>query len=205
MIIYSKDCQQFEDDELRAIANLHYQCINLGFLSKLGVNFLFYLYKSMSLSDDVVVVIAKDQDKIIGFITGTQGRFSGVYKHLIKKHLVPVSLILIPRLLRFSNFKKIIEILFYTKGKNDLSDLPKAELLSLAVAKEHRGSGVSQQLFIMLAEHFKEIKIQKFKIVVGEELIGAQKFYEKMGAARERVLEVHSGNSSVIYSVDVKS
>lgn len=204
MIIYNKDCKTFEDDELRAIGNLHYKCIDLGFLSKLGTKFLFYLYKAMSVSDDVVVIVAKDQDHVIGFISGTQGSFYNVYKNLIKRHFFSVSLVLIPRLFRFSNFKKILEILFYTKEENNLSDLPKAELLSLAVAKEYRGSGVSQELFIMLADHFKEVKINNFKIIVGEDLNGAQKFYEKMGAIRERALEVHSGKSSVIYSVNIK-
>lgn len=201
MIIYSK---QLEDSELRAIANIHCQNIDLGFLSKLGKDFLFYLYKAMNLSDGVFLIVAKDQNQVIGFISGTQGTFSNVYKRLIKSFLFPVSLTLIPRLLDFSNIKKIIEIIFYTKRNNDFSNLPKAELLSLATCKGYRRTGVSQQLYTILNDQFREIEIERFKITVGEELIGAQKFYEKMGASRQCVLELHSGKSSIIYVVNVK-
>lgn len=52
------------------IATLHQKYINTGFLSSVGLPFLKLLYKSMISSQYAFCFIAREDDKIIGFISG---------------------------------------------------------------------------------------------------------------------------------------
>ncbi len=81
--------------------------------------------------------------------------------------------------------------------------MPKAELLVLAVRKEYEGSGLAQNLFEKLIEIFREKGVQEFRITTGDELIRAQKFYEKMGAVKVNDMEIHKGHRSWIYRYEI--
>ena len=69
----------------------------------------------------------------------------------------------------------------------------------LAVRKEYEGSSCAQKLFEKLTEIFREKGIKEFRITTGNELIRAQKFYEKMGAVLINDMEIHKGHRSLIY------
>ena len=116
--------------------------------------------------------------------------------HFIR-NIFRASLCLIPKILRPGIFKKIFETLLYPVKKD--SDLPKAELLSIVVDETYRGKGISQRLFNKLTEEFKKDGIEKFKVVVGSNLLPACRFYEKMGGILHLEIEVHKGEKSRVY------
>jgi len=192
----------FLDDELKAVATLHRQNINLGFLSQLGDRFLFYLYKSMSECDRSILIVAKQDDDVVGFISGSIG-LGPVFKHLLRRHFVGVSLALLPNMASLSKLKRIAETLLYSKEEDDAGVFPPGELLSLAVKDDFRRVGVAKQLSLALIKEFKKKRLDEFKIIVGEELLGAQKFYEKMGAVKVGMIEVHKGAKSFVYRLDI--
>ena len=82
---------------------------------------------------------------------------------------------------------------------------PSAELLSIVVDEKYRGQGIAQALFEQLAVKFHKRGFSKFKIIVGEVLISAQHFYEKMGAQKRRKIEIHKGEVSWEYILDVSN
>jgi len=55
-----------------------------------------------------------------------------------------------------------------------------------------------------LAEEFMRRKARQFKIVVGDALEPAHRFYKKMGARPVAKTEVHKGSGSIVYVFDVK-
>ncbi len=57
--------------ECKDIARLHAEYIKTGFLSSLGKDFLGLLYESVVSSNHAFCIVAKDGDKVIGFISGT--------------------------------------------------------------------------------------------------------------------------------------
>ena len=62
---------------------------------------------------------------------------------------------------------------------------------------------MSKDLFNGLVEEFEKRGVRRFKIVVGDELLGAKRFYEKMGCvAREEPIEVHKGETSRVYTYE---
>lgn len=77
--------------------------------------------------------------------------------------------------------------------------MPEAELLSIVVDEAYRGKGISPRLFNKLIEEFKKVGIEKFKVVVGSNLLPACRFYEKMGGVFHSEIEVHKGERSRVY------
>lgn len=186
------------DEEIRAVANIHAESISLGFLSQLGPKFLFYLYKSIYECSQTELILAKDNDLAVGFITGCSS-LKPVFKHLLKKYLIQTTISLIPQIIKPFNVKRIFEIITYsTKESNALSS-PSSELLSLAVIDSYRGSGVAKDLFEELQMQLKLKGFSEFKIIVGEELIQAQRFYERMGAIKFDTIDLHKNSTSFIY------
>lgn len=192
------------DKEIKQVAELHVKYLNTGFLSQLGSGFLFYLYKAMSKSTVADLIIAKNEEEVIGFITGSSS-LKPIYLYMIKHYLIQLLINIMPHLFNLSNVKKIIEIFYYSKNEKNEENLPKTELLSLVVKKESRRTGVAKNLFDELSSHLKQKGFLGFKIVVGEELEGAQRFYEGMGAKKIGNIEVHKGKKSIVYGVNTAS
>ncbi len=199
---YIFTCDNLSNNELRQVAKLHEKELNTSFLAQLGADFLFYLYKSINECIETELIIAKENDAVTGFITGAIS-LKPIYIHLIKNYFFRASFRLLPHLFNISKAKKIIEILSYSKNEEETNtiDTPKAELLSIAVKRKHRGAGIAQQLFLKLSERFKESGHGSFKIIVGENLVAARKFYQKMGASEIGSAILHEGEKSLILKV----
>jgi ribosomal protein S18 acetylase RimI-like enzyme len=179
------------------IARLHKKEINQGFLSDLGDKFLAKLYEAMTSSPYAFVVVADDSDRIIGFI-GACTDVKRFYKHFLKKYFFQCLIILAPKMISFSIFKKIIETLKYPKRKNK-SHLPESELFTVAVEKEFQGQGLIQNIFKAFILEMRNRDINEFKVVVGERLPRAIAFYEKMGFRFHSLIHIHENKPSRIY------
>src|SRR5690606_4416678 len=135
--------------------------------------------------------------RVVGFITG--GTSMGpIYKRMLRSP-VRLGLALAPALVRPAKVRRIIEILRYS-GDAALPDgVPEAELLSLAVAPEARGSGVAETLYRKLVEDFQARGVDAFRIIVGDALVPAHRFYQRMGATLAGEVQVHEGEPSKDY------
>jgi len=194
-------------EEIKEVANIHHEYLNTSFLSQLGAGFLFYLYASINECNETELIIAKSDRHVIGFVTGAES-LKPIYTYLLKKYFFQASFKLIPHLFNLSKLKKITEVLLYSKNEVQLSDTkhhPKAELLSIAVKKEYRGSGAAQELFHQLAAQFMLKGHSDFKIIVGSELEAAKRFYTKMGAKKIDKIHIHKEEESFILKVRIDS
>jgi len=178
------------------IANLHQREINQGFLRKLGENFLRQLYEAMIVLPSSFIMVAEENNQIIGFVSGCFN-ISSFYREFLKKYLFKVFFILLPKIFRLTVFKKIFEIIKYPKEVK--KNLPSAELLTIAVLKNFHGQGVAQKLFEGFLSEMKNRNIKQFKVVVGESLSRAIRFYEKMGFKLHSSVSIHKNESSRIY------
>jgi len=186
-------------DFLENVIRIHRIEISQGFLSSLGDNALALLFSHASESRFGRLLIAKDASsgQIVGFLLGTvdTGAF---YKDFLCKKSLKAVFVLAPKLLSLERVRKIFETLFYPT-KEELKALPKPELLDIAVLKEYQGTGVAQLLFQEFAKKLYVIGIDRFKITTGESLLGAQQFYEKLGAEKASEIEVHKGQKTWVY------
>lgn len=183
--------------DYRAVARLHCDYINQGFLATLGVPFLTLLYEAIDKDSESVLLLERVDLSVVGFVTGTRG-LGRIYKQLLLK---PLRLIysLKSCILSFSKMYKIIEVLLISKGNNISADLPKQELLSIVVHPAYQGGGHAENLFKALCSHFRAKGASSFSIVVGSNLDRAHAFYTKMGSIPVKEIQVHKGADSVVY------
>lgn len=185
------------DRRYREVAELHARCLDQGFLATLGVRFLTLMYKAMDQADTVTLITEEREGRVVGFITGGTG-MGPIYKRMLRSP-VRLGLALAPALVRPAKLRRILEILRYSSKGSLPEGVPEAELLSLAVAHEARGSGVADTLYRKLVEDFQARDVDAFRIIVGEALAPAHRFYRRMGASVAGELEVHEGEPSKVY------
>jgi len=106
---------------------------------------------------------------------------------------------LLPSILQPKRLFRMLEIIRYSRGQSLPPCLPDAELLSIAVDPNYRGRQVAERLYHRLEDYFRENGIQAFRIVVGESLTPAHRFYLRMGALPTANMEVHRGENSTVY------
>lgn len=188
-------------NDYRAIAKLHCNHINKGFLATLGIPFLTLLYQAIDKDSESVLLVERVNSEVVGFVAGTCG-LGRIYKQLL---LHPLQLIfaLKTHFLSPSKIYKIIEILTISKDGNSLIDLPQEELLSIVVSPIHQGGGNAENLFKALCSFFRSQGASRFKIVVGSDLDRAHAFYKKMGSMPAKEIQVHKGANSMIYVKEV--
>lgn len=185
-------------DLYNQVARLHAANLDQSFLATLGTGFLAELYRAIDLCPQAVLIVKGEQGKLVGFVAGLAGPMSMVYRRMLRR--LPLwGWRLVPVLFSVARLKRVAEILQYTNSEPRHSDLPAAELLSIAVAPAARGTGVAESLYAELTNYFRQMKVAKFKIVVGEKLFPAHKFYQRMGARPLTELELHHGAKSVVY------
>ena len=184
-------------DIYRQVAQLHVDNINQGFLATLGTDFVSLMYQAIDEAQDSVLLVEERDGRVVGFVSGGKG-MGTIYKRMLR-HPLRLGLALLPSALSPKRVLRILEILRYSQRQNLGADLPDAELLSIAVDPGFRGQQLADGLYHRLEEHFRRSGIASFKIIVGDALAAAHRFYRRMGAQPAAETEVHKGASSTVY------
>lgn len=184
-------------DRYRQVAALHAAGINQGFLATLGIPFLSLMYQAIDEAPASVLIVDEAGGTVRGFVTGGVG-MGPIYRRMLR-HPFRLAAALLPTLVRPARLRRIFDILRYGSKQEGARELPRAELLSIAVAPESRGSGVAESLYKRLEQHFRTQGVNAFKITVGDSLATAHRFYGRMGAVPAGKVEVHEGEGSTVY------
>jgi len=191
------------DKRYQQVATLHAANIDRGFLSTLGQPFLALVYRAIDESPCGVLITEEREGRVLGFVAGSVG-MRAIYRHLLRRPL-PLLIALAPSLFMPARLRRIFEILRYGRRESDGARWPAAELLSIAVAPEARGQGVADAMYGRLVEVFRSRGIGAFRIVVGDALGPAHRFYQRMGATPSGRIEVHEGEGSSVYVQAISS
>lgn len=189
-------CLADKSDALK-MAQIHKAEIRGGFLSSLSPGFLKRFYLALIESKSSFCIVAKENNEVVGFVAGT-ANLNTFYKYFLSHYFFQSFFILLPKV--FSSFKKIIESFLYPKKEQSL---PKAELLTIAIAKEFQGKGVGSLMLPVFISEMKKRNVRIFKVIVGEKLLPAIKFYEKNGFIFLKNIAIHSNNSSRVYTYNI--
>jgi glycosyltransferase involved in cell wall biosynthesis/ribosomal protein S18 acetylase RimI-like enzyme len=178
-----------------AIAELHRQSIDTGFLSSLGSRFLRLLYADLiEWSGSAVFVVSDGEGGPLGFVAGVE-QTGAFYRHFLRTRWFRAGLILLPRVLHPSFLRRAWETFRY--GSADHADV-EAELLSMAVAPSLRGKGWGGLLGATFLEDLGGRGVKSVQVVVGAANGGAIATYETMGFGGAQTIEVHRGEPSVV-------
>ncbi|MDH4309805.1 MAG: GNAT family N-acetyltransferase, partial [Acidimicrobiia bacterium] len=175
-------------------ARLHRRAIDTGFLSSLGDGFLTTLYRALIDDESSSVLVATDESGPVGFVAGTldTGTF---YSRFLRRFGFEAGLRAVPRLLRPSAIRKVVETVRYGSGAEEEDG---AELLSMAVIAERRGRGIAALLQDKLLDRLVALGAGGVRVVVGSRNAGAIAAYRKAGFRDLRTIEVHAGDSSEV-------
>jgi glycosyltransferase involved in cell wall biosynthesis/ribosomal protein S18 acetylase RimI-like enzyme len=175
-----------------AIAGLHAQSIDSGFLVALGERFLRQLYLGLIADPGSVVLVARDaQGELAGFIAGTveTGR---AYRRLVLRRAVALAAAALPALVAHPRrLREALETLRY--GIVAEPHMPSAELLAMAVSERFRSQGIGAAL---IDEFLAKLSPQALRVVVGSGNERARRFYRSQGFAPVKEFEVHRGQRS---------
>lgn len=185
----------------RQVARIHIQSINQGFLPTLGEHFLTLLYQSIDADSSSVLFVERINGQVVGFIAGGRG-VGSIYRQMLRRwpRLVVA---LLPALLNPFKLKRIIEIIRFSRKQKPVPGCPRAELFSIAVLESARGGDIAFGLYEALKRYFCDSGESAFCIVVGNNLVRAQRFYNKMGAKQMAQVSVHDGCGSTLYRHDL--
>ena len=177
-----------------AIANLHKVGIPTGFLSKQSIDFLEALYLYLIVHE--IVYVAKDKDKIVGFIAVSVNT-SGLYKRFLKSNYLLLMKFVLKNVFSIEFIKKAYETLIAPKKtKIEKDSIP--ELLSIVVNNNYKGYGIGSKLIKIYEKELLKLGYNSYKVVVGSKL-EANKFYLKNNFVLNKEFELHEGEKSFLY------
>lgn len=169
---------------------VHAMCFPDYFLTKLdgGKGKVLYSLYECSIGENRILITAKDDNKIIGFVMGYVLP-NNPRKILVRKHfwlLVRRMLILLLKFdkMAWSRVGKIISGMFRKKARGNDSnqeEAKRASLLSICVLPEYRGQNISSELIRRFEEGCKDNQVTYYTLSVFKSNKRANAFYEKMG------------------------
>lgn len=190
----------------RQVAQLHIQTINQGFLPKLGISFLHSLYRFLIAKE--LVLVYKEEEKVLGFVSCALSS-KGIMKRFLVSSPVGVlkigwSVIKNPGLLKplWETFRA--PSLSGSENKNE-PEIPETELLSISVSPEAQQGGIGSKLLAALEQELTTRGIDRYKVIAGQKLEGANKFYIKNGFALAKQITIHGDEVSNVYVKEVGS
>ena len=185
--------------DARSLSKLHTETLTTSFLAGLGLTFLTRLYAFIVTTEKVWVY--EEENEVKGFVSFSLNS-SGMMKRFII-HCPGCMVVLVLKLISQPTLlKRFIETFrapFQSQKTNDSISLPAGELLSISVSPNCQASGIGSQLVKALEAYLQQNQILSYKVVAGEELVGANRFYIKNGFSLANQIRIHGEHLSNVY------
>lgn len=192
-MIKIRDINKNEKKSIEQTVNIHIQTFTGFFLTFMGKNFLKQMYTSYCEHENSDLLVAQDDNgEIIGFLAYSSN-MSGLYKFMIKKHLVAFAWCSLGAFFRKPKvFMRLIRA-FLKPGESKRQE-KYVELASIGVKPESKSSGIGSQL---ISELKNRVDFKNFEYIsletdaVNNE--AANKFYVKNGFVLARTYKTREG------------
>ena len=170
------------DADLYEVANIHKERFPDHYLGKFSISLLYRFYKNL-LDSNQIFIVAKENQKVIGFVVG--GEIQVIKERLsffIKKNVLFYGFeILIRPNTWVKSFEKLKGIVIkQPSNQYNLDDHEPYTLLSIATAKDSNGKGVGTGLVNAFDDELIKVG-DHYHLAVMESNVGAIRFYEKNG------------------------
>ena len=181
------------------LAELHGSRISEGFLPTLGPAFLRRLYRRIVLSDGAFAYVGTDEadvDRGAGAVLGFAAAaldLRALYRTFLLHDGLLAGVSAAPRLVK--SWRRVLETLRYPDAG---TDLPKAEILAVAVDAAAGGRGLGTQLVEATTAELQRRGVHAAKVVTTPDNVAALRMYERSGFVRHTSTEVHGGTTSQV-------
>lgn len=183
----------------KAVALLHKEGIPSGFLSSLKTDLLAKMY--CIIIEDGSCFVYVHYDLVRGFITCSTDS-KALYKKIVRKNVLSLIPLFLKKIFSLSFIKRSLEsfLIPFKTGKGERkSEKIMPELLSIVISKDIQAKGIGSELLAALENDLKAKNVKRYKVIAGDNLVSANKFYLKNGFAVKEKLELHKGQISNIY------
>jgi ribosomal protein S18 acetylase RimI-like enzyme len=176
------------------VAALHAEHLPEGFLVALGPRFLRRLYARAARSPRAFVLVAEDDEGVHGFLAVAEdtGRF---YRDFLVRDGIAAGLAAAPNVARAP--RRVWETLRYGMGAGG-GELPRAEVLAIAVDARARGRGLGRELLAAGVEELGRRGVRAARVVTALDNEAGLRMYEVAGFRRHSRIEVHAGVSQQV-------
>jgi len=161
------------------VARLHIQGIPTGFISSLGLPFVTAVYGAVADDPTSFGLVAHQDNAVIGF-AAFSSNISRLYRAVVLKKGPRFAVMLAGKMFSLKTIKRLCEVLFYPSRTAKLN-LPDAELLAIAVARQARGKGLGVRLLEKGLRQCAEANIPAVKVLVAADNRPANNLYRKCG------------------------
>lgn len=182
------------------VAEMHKAELTDALLSKLGVRFLEKLYSYLLAEPAFRGLVVEHEARVCGFVC-TALDASGLYRSVYRKHAVSLALEVVTAGLRSPVLIwRAVQVIF-SKTPNFNGELPRVELLSIAVDASRRARGLGKRLINCTIESVKKEGEHSMFVVVNDK-IPANKFYLSCGFTKKGSAIAH-GDRMNFYILNV--
>ena len=181
-----------EKEKVNEIADIHMDTFVGFFLTFMGKGFLKQMYMSYCEHKDSGVLVAESCGKVIGFLAYSSD-FSGLYKYMIKRRLIPLCWYSLHALLKQpSTFMHLVKV--FLKPTEVKREEKYVELASIGVEPNFKSQGIGSRLIDQLKKviDFDEIAYINLE-TDAKNNEAAICFYEKNGFIKERMFTTDIG------------
>ncbi len=159
----------------------------------LGAGFLMRLYRRVVASDDAFAYVAHSRGPAVGFCAVTLD-VGALYRRFVTRDGVVAGALAAPQIVRHA--RRVLETLRYPAHAG--ADLPRAEILAVAVDPAVAGQGVGRALVERSQAEMARRGVAAAKVVAGCDNPAALALYRACGFEEVERIHVHAGIESSV-------
>lgn len=188
------------EGDVRAAALLHAHAIDEGFLPKLGTPFLIRLYRRIVRWPGSFLLVADESGDVIGQTAATED-VTRLYREFLVRDGLAAGISAAPGLVR--HWRSVLETLRYGAASHSAApggagELPHAELLAAAVARDFRGRGIGRDLVNAANAELARRGVSNARVVVASTNAAALRMYSSSGYRPRTQVQVHGDRASEV-------
>lgn len=174
------------------ITTIHLNTFQGFFLTFMGKGFLRQMYCSYCDHPASGILVAAEEENVVGFLAYSAD-LSGLYKHMIKKRLIPFAWYAAGAFFRKPKiFLRLVRA--FLKPGESKRDEKYVELASIGVSPEAKGQGVGS---VLIRELQQSVDFDTYAYITLEtdavDNEAANRFYQKNGFALVRTYQTREG------------
>lgn len=186
-----------QSEDSPAIAALHRRHIPWGLLSQLGEGFVTAFYAALIRSPVGFVFVAEQGGRLLGLASGVV-RWRRFYWEFLLHHPWP-ALAVLAASFRQDRWRHLLKTSRYATA----GSLPSAEVVSIALEPDARGTGLGGELMRPILGEFAARGVNTVRVTFAKRNVGATILYEQLGFRFHSQVEMHAGQPSVVYVISL--
>ena len=177
------------------IAELHQAEIPWGLLSGMGPRFVEAFYRTLLEGRWGFAYLAERDGRTIGYCTGVV-HWRRFYRTFVLGNRWLASQMVLKKMIG-GGLRRLFETTRYVAG----GSLPDAELLSIALRPDARGTGAADTLVRAVLDEFARRGVGSVRVTTAVDNAAAARVYERSGFQLLHRAEIHSGEHAAVYVI----